>query len=1482
MADISLTLSNLQDTVEKASSSIKTLDSAFSEMSEVLKGHVDKVDKTTKKQEDAIKRQQQAVDKLTRSIQNNLSSITSEFTKQIPIIGKSLQNGIDSILKGMQRPLEALSRFVLGNKNLSGVLTAAGGGLLASAALIFKEFQKIENAVVSISKQTGFYGQQLKNVRDMTIEAYKGNLQFGISMEKNAKSAIGLVTALGSQRRITQDLIKFNAQLADYTGLSADQTGKLMSTMIKGFGMTTNQVKNFIGQLATATAGGQATATIIRDMAANSNLVAMHAAKGAQYLLDMSAYSRLTNVNMNKMQSMTDVFLNFDSGTELINKLNVAFGGSLNSMEMFSKAMKGDVVGVMDDLHGLLSSPQGLRTLQMYPGYARQLGQQLGMSYDEMLKIAKMTKSDLELAKQQQGEQAKINDILREQRTTFENMKNILIAEFLPGFTNLAKRAITMVKPLKEGALYVRDIYRNFREMIGGSDVAALSTIAVAIPTLISLTKVLFGRGSERNPLYVKDVSGGVGGVDGRRWQTGSSAARRGYQRGRAQGSGFFRSVGRGVSSGYQSLSRGGGMRGLLRGGAVGTILSVLSLVDAISTGDSESIIRSLLSIGGAGLGGALGAILGPAGSIAGGFAGGYAGGALADAIYGGRAATGRVVGSPSLFMVGEENRREVIIPTERIRNGMPVSSDVANELASIGVPGFFDGGGVGGFSTSVGGPGYGNRNRGSVASSGSVGEQKRREQESRSINEAYRRDLKAQHNERLEALINIERNTADTSTLLGGSGGGGLTNVNYRFPRRRGGGGLNIDPIKDMPKDFIDAFKQGFLNEYQEWRKSLVGDQRQTVELLHDLYDMYGIYGKQGMRGVYRHAATDKGVEQRLDWIISKIGGSGSIADRESMALTQGLRAGMMSDVLGGNWKQNLGVGLSTALFSSGVYRMQNALDYRNYVPQRPTVAPPRPTVGLRESSYDPKDLDFSDADLTFELDPEDLAEFAPGIAPTISTANAVTRDPLRPIQRVRMEQALENRILQKVGVANLSPTATTPNQARRADLLELEDLPQLNLNRPPDLLGLEDLPQLTQNFDRATGGRDPYADMADQANQGYLDLATTRPYTRWERISDRIKGSAVGQKFGEWKKGFGGLFEGSQQMVKDPKTGAMVPTGEKGGFFSSAAGGAALQGLGAAGLQLATGGFGRKNVGAAVSTGFSAAGSALATMGPYGMVAGLGLNIAGGLIGNAIAGSSKAVKRNKAMAGLKKAIDNKDMSTFRNKKALSKTLRQPSSRGRTLVAIQALLGGLPNPLSSRELGALTSYLINDNASETDHAFWNKRLFDKDSDKLTGDNTFENLQTQMNESGKFDNELESSADNILERWRKDRGYESEADAIEALGISPEDAKDITKLTTAISQRSGGSQFLEQHMMSMSDEEYAEAQSGGDGGGGGQVTMPPELTQYMMELNNNVRKMGQELGSQTFNVIIKMDSREVAQAVVEAQSEIAENNTTGG
>ena len=56
---------------------------------------------------------------------------------------------------------------------------------------------------------------------------------------------------------------------------------------------------------------------------------------------------------------------------------------------------------------------------------------------------------------------------------------------------------------------------------------------------------------------------------------------------------------------------------------------------------------------------------------------------------WGGGNAQGRVYNSPHLAMVGEGSQNEIIIPTERIRKGLPINAGVAKELGSIGVPGY-------------------------------------------------------------------------------------------------------------------------------------------------------------------------------------------------------------------------------------------------------------------------------------------------------------------------------------------------------------------------------------------------------------------------------------------------------------------------------------------------------------------------------------------------------------------------------------------------------------------------------------------------------------------------------------------------------------------------------------------------------------------------------------------------------------------------
>ena len=98
-------------------------------------------------------------------------------------------------------------------------------------------------------------------------------------------------------------------------------------------------------------------------------------------------------------------------------------------------------------------------------------------------------------------------------------------------------------------------------------------------------------------------------------------------------------------------------------------------------------VVRGMF-VGAAG-GAARGAIGGPKGALIGGGIGAIVGGIGGYMSAPSVNATGQVHSSPTLALVGEENRSEVVVPTERIRKGLPVSGSVARELSSIGVPGF-------------------------------------------------------------------------------------------------------------------------------------------------------------------------------------------------------------------------------------------------------------------------------------------------------------------------------------------------------------------------------------------------------------------------------------------------------------------------------------------------------------------------------------------------------------------------------------------------------------------------------------------------------------------------------------------------------------------------------------------------------------------------------------------------------------------------
>lgn len=651
----------------------------------------------------------QAVYGQTDKAIGKVNNAFEKFSSRIPVIGKTIQKGFENFMGSFEGVIDKYMARIQragavgrGGMAAAGILGAAG---VAAAVLLGRQFNQIEKSSIAISKATGLTGKDLEGVRTSMRVAQDASYQLGISMEESASASSALVTSLGDFRKITPELIKQTTVLAKFTGASAEEAGKFVGTLTKGFGKSAEDVDKFVDGIATfATREGVNARKVLGDIVSDTNLMSIYMSRGEDALKRAAVQAAKMGMSLSETQGVSEAFLDLEGGAELVGQINMYTGGSLNALEMFNLAAKNDTVGIMNRLNQAFSTPQGIRFIEDMPGLAKQFAGQFGMNLKQLRIAAGL---DRERSKISDGELKKQQDIektVAEQQTKFEKISNEIKSRIFP-----------IVNTIAEKALKITEEALKLTEGVTGAQVKAALQIGgvLAGGALVAL----LARGTSLNPMFVKQVGTGVGtgGGGGRSVGRGGGGFRGAYE--------GVRSVGRAARGGF----RGGGLRGafegvrtnigrqggskalfkgagnlfkgagkLFKGGAMGALFAIPELIDIIASGGGMAEIIPLLFsvLGGAG-GALLGSLGGPLGTFAGGAAGGYGGKALGNALvslFGGGAATGQVVSSPRLFMVGEENRTEAIIPTERIRKGLPIDAGVARELGSIGVPGYMTG----------------------------------------------------------------------------------------------------------------------------------------------------------------------------------------------------------------------------------------------------------------------------------------------------------------------------------------------------------------------------------------------------------------------------------------------------------------------------------------------------------------------------------------------------------------------------------------------------------------------------------------------------------------------------------------------------------------------------------------------------------------------------------------------------------------------
>ena len=643
----------------------------------------------------------QSIQKDTDMIFGKLNNAFGDFAKRIPVIGKTLEKGFSTMLNSLTTRMDALLAKTWGRMGAGARAGAAAGAtaLIAGGALLLKQFNEIEKASISLSEQTGLSGKNLANLRSNMVTAHNASIAFGVSMKESADATAGLVTSMGNFRKITPELIRNTSIIAKYTGLGAEQAAKFTGTLVKGFGMSANDVENFSDRIVDfATKSGVNARKVMADIAQNTSLMSVYMSRGEDYLKRTAVQAQKLGMSLSEADSVSKGFLDLDSAAESVGLLNQYTGSSLNAMEMFNLAARKDTEGIMNRLNKAFSTPQGIRFIQEMPGLAEQFASKFGMNLQQLRIAAGLEKDMTESSKVRKTESEKIAETVAKQQTSLEQITNQLKSDVFPIINSIAESIVSVVSG------------------IGPTGIKAALGVAAAL-TGLGLGKFLL-KGTTVMPMITKEI--GFGGGSGLGGDYGGDSGRDRRNRNKPKGR-----VGRAFDavknlSGAKNLSGGTGSKALSTGfkfiggagkKALGPLASAAFMIptalEAWNSKDPEKMIPAALGFLG-GLGGAaLGSIALPGiGTVAGGAAGGVAGEALGEWLIGGtdkaapnkaapnkaapdKAATGRVVSSPNLFMVGEENRKEIIVPTERIRKGMPIDSGVAKELASIGVPGY-------------------------------------------------------------------------------------------------------------------------------------------------------------------------------------------------------------------------------------------------------------------------------------------------------------------------------------------------------------------------------------------------------------------------------------------------------------------------------------------------------------------------------------------------------------------------------------------------------------------------------------------------------------------------------------------------------------------------------------------------------------------------------------------------------------------------
>ena len=248
----------------------------------------------------------------------------------------------------------ALQESVQNGNSLGGALADVGKGLLDNIAsgislntVLFSIAGKIVESTIAMVFNTD---DALANFNQMTtaggelngvlIEASLDTREMGIGMEETVQAAQELYENMSGFTGLTSEAKGEMLTLAagmEKAGVSAANTGKLLDTAMKSFGMTTSEATDLSKELlATSQALSIPAGKLAQDFNTAMGELAKYGPKGVEVFKCLAAQAKLAGVEMNTLLSVAGQFDTIEGAANATSKLNAILGSNINTMEMLN------------------------------------------------------------------------------------------------------------------------------------------------------------------------------------------------------------------------------------------------------------------------------------------------------------------------------------------------------------------------------------------------------------------------------------------------------------------------------------------------------------------------------------------------------------------------------------------------------------------------------------------------------------------------------------------------------------------------------------------------------------------------------------------------------------------------------------------------------------------------------------------------------------------------------------------------------------------------------------------------------------------------------------------------------------------------------------------------------------------------------------------------------------------------------------------